>query len=76
MNFVGSLAYGAANLVWNTATLPAQIVFGERKKGDALTQVRGSTAPCVALLRWVCLYCSALAAHKGRSAVQQRGPCA
>ena len=49
MNFVGSLAYGAAqgaaNLVWSTAILPAQVLFGERKDGDALVQVRSWTAP-------------------------------
>ena len=60
MNIVGSLAYGAAqgaaNLVYRTATLPAQVLFGERKDGDVLVQVRSWTAPYPALPCLVCYH--------------------
>ncbi|KAK9826110.1 hypothetical protein WJX81_004310 [Elliptochloris bilobata] len=35
MNFVSSLATGAVNVAWSTVSLPARVVFGERKESNA-----------------------------------------
>ncbi len=51
MNYVGSLAQGAVNVAWSAASLPARIVFGERREGDATLPVSGGPyAQCGAVL--------------------------